>query len=123
MFRYKTIIGRRLQARTGHLIEQVADLTGVIDIVCRQVRRDDLARLGIHPDMELPPGAACPRAVLLKRLLAGAAELQPSAATSRCTGGTAAGPQARHAADPGWYGPAPEDRGPAKLLAHLSPLG
>ena len=43
--------------RSCHLTEQRAELGGVIHSVRRQFGRDDLARLGIHPDIQLPPRA------------------------------------------------------------------
>jgi hypothetical protein len=55
------------------LTEQGADVESVIHIIRCQFRRDDFARLGIHPDMQLPPGTACPGTVLLDQPLAGAA--------------------------------------------------
>jgi hypothetical protein len=43
--------------RTGHLIEQWPDLRALIDIIRRQLRRNDLAGVGVNANMELPPGA------------------------------------------------------------------
>jgi hypothetical protein len=61
-----------------HLTKQPADLGGVIHIVRRQLGRNDLVRLSIGPDMQLPPGAAGLRGLVLNQPLAGAAELQPA---------------------------------------------
>ena len=61
------------------MTKQRADLRGVIHVVCRQIGRDDLARIGIQADMQLPPGTVGLGAVLLDQPLAGATELQSCA--------------------------------------------
>jgi hypothetical protein len=81
----------------GHLTKQRADLRGVIHIVRRQIGRDDLARLGIQADMQLPPGAAGLGAVLLDQPLAGATELQSRAVHQQMHRfSTTAGPRSGH---------------------------
>jgi hypothetical protein len=59
-----------------HLVEQGANLGAVIDVVGGQRRRDNLAAVGIHADVQLPPGPARFGAVFLQQPLARAAELQ-----------------------------------------------
>jgi hypothetical protein len=48
-----------------YLVEQGTDPGRIIDIVCGQFRGDDLAGIGVHADMQLPPGSACLGAVFL----------------------------------------------------------
>ncbi len=52
------------------LVEQGADLGAVIDLLGCERRGDDLARLGIQADVQLPPGPARLGAVLLLQPLA-----------------------------------------------------
>jgi len=40
---------------TTYLIEQYANLRGVINVVGRQRRSDDLACIGVHSDVQLTP--------------------------------------------------------------------
>jgi len=61
------------------LIEQGANLGAVVDLLCRQHRRDDLPGVGIQADVQLPPGPARLGAVFLDQPLARAAELQAGA--------------------------------------------
>src|SRR3712207_2041917 len=72
-------LARERSERTRDLVEQGANLRAVIDIVGRQLRRDDPARVGIHADVELSPGPAHSRAMLLCQPLAGSSELQARA--------------------------------------------
>ena len=44
-----------------NLVEQGTDLQGVIDVVRRQLGRDDPPGVGVHTDMQLAPQAACPK--------------------------------------------------------------
>src|SRR5829696_8301912 len=72
--------------QTRDLVEQGANLRAVIDIVGRQRRRDDPARVGIHPDVHLAPGPAPSRAMLLDRNYPGgwAARLARGGAFGTC---------------------------------------
>src|SRR4051794_252298 len=65
--------------RTRDLVEQGANLGAIIGIVGGQRRRDDPARVSIHTDVELSPGSAPSRAMLLDQPLASAAELEARA--------------------------------------------
>jgi len=47
--------------------------------VAGQLGRDDLSRVGVHPDMELSPGPTRPCGVLLNPPLTATAELKPGA--------------------------------------------
>src|SRR5271170_6160884 len=53
--------------RLPHLVEQRPDLRAVIDIRIGQLDRNDLTGVGVHADMQFPPGPARPRAVLLEQ--------------------------------------------------------
>src|SRR5271155_4272771 len=59
--------------RPPHLVEQSADLRAIIDIMSGQLDRNDLTGVGVHANMQLPPGPARPCAVLLDQPLAVAA--------------------------------------------------
>src|SRR4051794_41277293 len=41
-----------------HLVQQRADLRGIVDVVRRRRSGEDLASAGVHADMQLAPGAA-----------------------------------------------------------------
>src|SRR6516165_3894280 len=62
-----------------HLVQQRAGLGGVVDVVRRQCRGDDLPSVGIHADMKFPPGATGLGAVLLSQPFACTAQLQSGA--------------------------------------------
>ena len=64
---------------TCDLIEQGPDLRAIIDIAGRQFRREDLAGLGVHAEVQLAPGATCASAVLLDQPFAGPAQPQAGA--------------------------------------------
>src|SRR3954453_17252192 len=90
-------LARERSNRTRDLVEQGADLRAVIDIVGRQLRRDDPARISIHTDVELAPGPAHPRAMLLDQPLPGPAELQARAVHQQVHRfGIAVRPRPRH---------------------------
>src|SRR5271155_2803934 len=59
--------------RPRHLVEERPDLRAVIDIWIGQLDCNDLTGVGVHANMQLPPGPARPCAVLLDQPLAGAA--------------------------------------------------
>src|SRR3954462_7578777 len=61
------------------LVEQGTDLRAIIGILVGQHRRDDPPGVGIHADVELPPGPARAGAVLLNQPLAHATQLQARA--------------------------------------------
>ena len=65
--------------RCRHLVEQGANLGAIIGILVGQHRRDDLAGVGIHAEVQLPPGPARAGAVLLDQPLARATQLQARA--------------------------------------------
>src|SRR3954467_10013371 len=65
--------------RTCDLVEQGPNLRAIIDIMGRQLCREDLPSLGIHPDVQLAPGPASAGTMLLDQPLAGPAELQARA--------------------------------------------
>src|SRR5215212_7662675 len=65
--------------QTRDLVEQGANLRAVIDIVGRQRRRDDPARVSIYANVELFPGPAPSRAMLLDQPLARPADLEARA--------------------------------------------
>src|SRR3954467_5391485 len=73
------LIVRPVACDGGHcacdLVEQGANLRAVIDIVGRQLRRNDPARVSIDPEVHLAPGPAPSRAMLLDQPLARAAQL------------------------------------------------
>src|SRR5215207_3578431 len=72
-------ITRERSDQTRDLVEQGANLRAVIDIVGRQRRRDDPARVSIYANVELFPGPAPSRAMLLDQPLARPAELEARA--------------------------------------------
>src|SRR3954470_13650202 len=61
------------------LVEQGTDLRAIIGILVGQHRRDDPPGVGIHADVELPPGPARAGAVLLDQPLTRATQLQARA--------------------------------------------
>src|SRR3954464_14173152 len=65
--------------RARDLVEQGADLVTVVNLAARQRCGDDLARVGIHTEVQFPPGPALARTVLLDQPLAGPTQLQPCA--------------------------------------------
>jgi hypothetical protein len=69
-----------------HLVEQGANLRPVIDVVGGQRRRDNLASLGVHADVQLPPGPVRFGAMLLQQPLARAAEPQAGAVDQQVDG-------------------------------------
>src|SRR4051812_33088057 len=78
--------------RVRDLVEQGADLGGVVLAAVGQRGRHDPAGPGVHAQVHLAPGAAPLRAVLLHQPLARAVELQPRAVDQQVQGlGTAAG--------------------------------
>src|SRR3954463_7169966 len=90
-------VARNRGERCRDLVEQGADLGAIIGIVGRQLRRDDPARVGIHPDVQLAPGSASSRAVLLDQPLARAAQLQARAVHQQVHRlGSAVRPRPRH---------------------------
>jgi hypothetical protein len=52
------------------LVEQGTNLAGVIDVVRRQLGRDDPSGVGVHTDVQLAPRPACPAPVLLNQPMA-----------------------------------------------------
>src|SRR3954451_18476427 len=90
-------VPRERSDRTRDLVEQGANLRAVIDIVGRQLRRNDPAGVSIHADVHLPPGSAPSRAMLLDQPLPGSAELQTRAVHQQMNGlRIAARPRPRH---------------------------
>src|SRR4051812_9022556 len=65
--------------RARDLVEQGADLVTVVNLAARQRCGDDLARVGIHTEVQCPPGPALAGTVLLDQPLAGPTQLQPCA--------------------------------------------
>src|SRR4051812_22938294 len=61
--------------RSCDLVEQGPNLRAIIDIMGRQLCREDLPSLGLHPDVQLAPGPASAGPMLLDQPLAGPAEL------------------------------------------------
>ena len=59
--------------RAPDLIEQGIDLRGVVNIFVGQCRRHDPARIGVGADVQLAPGSAPARAMVLDQPLAGTA--------------------------------------------------
>src|SRR3984885_746134 len=74
-----TAVGGEGSDGIGDLIEKRVNHRTIIDVFPRHFDCDDLAAVGIDPDMQLPPGSATGRAVLFNQPFAGSAELQPSA--------------------------------------------
>src|SRR3954463_8978916 len=70
----RTVAGERGDLAV-HLVQQGTDLGAIIDVVGGQRGRDDLAGVGIPAEVELPPGSARLRAVLLDQPLARPAQL------------------------------------------------
>ena len=60
-------VSRERGNRVHDLVEQGADLRGVINVTCAQRGGEDAAGVGIHTDVQLAPGAACPCSMLLKQ--------------------------------------------------------
>src|SRR3954469_8041618 len=84
------LVVRAVACDGGHcacdLVEQGANLGTVIDIVGRQRRRNDPARVSIDAEVHLAPGPARSRAMLLDQPLASAAELQARAVYQQVQG-------------------------------------
>ena len=74
----RSIAGKR-RNRSGNLLKQRTDPRAVIGILAGQLGGDDLSSVGVHADMELPPGPTRPCGVLLDEPLTGTAELEPGA--------------------------------------------
>src|SRR5829696_7922091 len=72
-------VTRERSDQTRDLVEQGANLRPVINIVARQRRRDDPARVSIYANVELFPGPAPSRAMLLDQPLARPTQLQARA--------------------------------------------
>src|SRR3954447_19677401 len=64
---------------TIHLIEQGADPGAIIDLRPSELGCEDLTRIGIHTDVELPPGPTCPAPVFFDQPLPRPAEPQARA--------------------------------------------
>ena len=88
-------VGGKLRDRAIHLIEQEPNLRGIIDITGGQRRRRDLPNVGVHGNVQLAPRPPGFRAMLLKQLSAGPAELQ-SRTIDQQVQGTGARPRANH---------------------------
>src|SRR3954465_13743269 len=72
--------------RVRDLVQQGADLGGVVFVAVGQGGGHDPAGLGVHAEMELPPRPAPLGAVLLDQPLARAVELQPRAVDQQVHG-------------------------------------
>src|SRR4051812_26857723 len=72
--------------RARDLVEQGADLVTVVNLAARQRCGDDLARVGIHTEVQFPPGPALAGTVLLDQPLAGPTQLQPCAVRQQMHG-------------------------------------
>src|SRR4051812_3427498 len=72
--------------RVRDLVQQGADLGGVVLVAVGQRGGHDPAGLGVHAEMELPPRPAPLGAVLLDQPLARAGELQPRAVDQQVHG-------------------------------------
>src|SRR5215203_2914350 len=79
-------VTRERSDQTRDLVEQGANLRAVIAIVSRQRRRDDPARVSIYANVELFPGPAPSRAMLLDQPLARPAELEARAVHQQMNG-------------------------------------
>src|SRR3954447_13131103 len=72
--------------RARDLVEQGADLVTVVNLAARQRCGDDLARVGIHTEVQFLPGPACAGTVLLDQPLAGPTQLQARAVHQQMQG-------------------------------------
>src|SRR3954468_13605827 len=72
--------------RVRDLVQQGADLGGVVFVALGQGGGHDPAGLGVHAEMELPPRPAPLGAMLLHQPLARAVELQPRAVDQQVHG-------------------------------------
>ena len=72
-------VARDLGDRPRHLVEQGANLRAVGNLAAGQHCGDDLAGVGVHTEVQLPPGPARLGAVFLDQPLAGPAQLQARA--------------------------------------------
>ena len=79
-------IGGERRRRCRHLVEQGADRGTVVHLLRGQHRRDDLAGVGVHADVQPAPGPARLGAVLLDQPLARAAELEARAVHQQVQG-------------------------------------
>jgi hypothetical protein len=61
------------------LVQQRADLRGIVDVVRRQRSGEDIASVGFYADMQLAPRPAGFNAVLLDQPFTRAAQPQPGA--------------------------------------------
>jgi hypothetical protein len=68
----RAVTGER-RDRNCDLIEQWSDLRAIIDVIACQLRRNDLAGVSVHPDVELPPRTPSLRTVLFEQPLTGSA--------------------------------------------------
>jgi hypothetical protein len=59
--------------RTGDLVEQGTDLGAIVNLFADQHRSHNLAGLGVHTEMQLPPGTTRLGAMLFNQPLACAA--------------------------------------------------
>ena len=73
-------VGGERRDRCRHLVDQGADLEGVVDLLPGQRRGDDLAGVGVQADVQRPSGPARLGAVFLDQPLARAAQLEARAA-------------------------------------------
>src|SRR3954452_22700616 len=95
------LVVRAVACDGGHcacdLVEQGANQRAIIDIVGRQLRRNDPARVSIDAEVHLAPGPAPSRAMLLDQPLAGPTQRQARAVHQQVHGlGAAARPWAGH---------------------------
>jgi len=72
-------LSRERRDGIGDLVEQRARPRSVIDLFPGQFNREDFAVLGIDAEMQLTPGSAARRAVLLNQPFTGSTELQAGA--------------------------------------------
>ena len=54
-------------------------MRSVVDVFVGQIKRGDLAAVGVNANLQLPPGATPRGSMLFKQPFARAAQLQPSA--------------------------------------------
>lgn len=54
-------------------------MRGVVDVLVGQIKRDDLAAVGVNADMKFAPGASLRSSMFRKQPLARATQLQPRA--------------------------------------------
>jgi hypothetical protein len=77
--RSKRAVAGEGRDRTGDLVEQRTDLRAIIDIWGSQFGGDDFAGVGVNAEVQLPPGPARPRAMLLDQPFAGTAQSKAGA--------------------------------------------